>query len=157
MKRGMTRFAASFLVTSMAYLLSPAVGAEVLPEEVKQGSVRYVTGGIGEDAVAAFKQAAAKYPLELLFAQNAEPNDVYVAGVKVTIRQSGKVVFDAESGGPFLLAHLPPGKYQIEAVSAGVTRQQTVDVRSGKHQRVVFVWNAPDGMGRTAVMGGMGK
>ena len=85
----LTRFAVSFLLTSMAYL-SPAIAAEALPAEVKQGSVRYVTGGIGADAVEAFKQAAAKYPLELLFAQKALPNDVYLAGVKVTVRQAGK-------------------------------------------------------------------
>lgn len=142
MKFNMTKFAASFLVTSMAYL-SPAMGADALPGEVKQGSVRYVTGGIGADAVAAFKQAATKYPLELLFAQKALPNDVYLAGVKVTVRQSGKVVLDAESGGPFLLAHLPSGKYEIEAVNEGVAKWQTVEVQAGKHRRVVFVWGGP--------------
>ena len=140
----LTRFAVSFLLTSMAYL-SPAIAAEALPAEVKQGSVRYVTGGIGADAVEAFKQAAAKYPLELLFAQKALPNDVYLAGVKVTVRQAGKMLLDTESDGPFLLAHLPTGKYQIEAVSEGVTRQQTVDVQAGKHRRVVFVWPEPAG------------
>ena len=139
-----TRFAVSFLLTSMAYL-SPAIAAEALPAEVKQGSVRFVTGGIGADAVEAFKQAAAKYPLELLFAQKALPNDVYLAGVKVTVRQAGKVLLETESDGPFLLAHLPSGKYQIEAVSEGVTRQQTVDVQAGKHRRVVFVWSEPAG------------
>jgi hypothetical protein len=139
-----TRFAVSFLLTSMVYL-SPAIAAEALPAEVKQGSVRYVTGGIGADAVEAFKQAAAKYPLELLFAQKALPNDVYLAGVKVTVRQAGKVLLETESDGPFLLAHLPSGKYQIEAVSEGVTRQQTVDVQAGKHRRVVFLWSDPAG------------
>jgi len=132
-----------FVVTSLAYL-SPATGAEVMPAEVTQGKVSYVTGGIGADAVTAFKQAAAKYPLELLFAQKAIPNDVYLAGVKVIVRQSGKVVLDAESGGPFLLANLPSGNYQIEATSEGVTRQQAVEVRAGVHQRVVFVWDAPE-------------
>ncbi len=142
MKFNVTKFAASFLVTSMAYL-SPAMGADTLPDEVKQGSVRYVTGGIGADATAAFKKVATKYPLELLFAQKAVPNDVYLADVKVTIRQSGKVMLETESGGPFLLASLPAGKYQIEATSEGVTRQQTVDLQSDKHRRVVFVWDAP--------------
>lgn len=149
MKFSATKFAVSFLVTSMAYL-SPAMGADALPDEVKQGNVRYVTGGVGADASAAFKSAAAKYPLELLFAQKAVPSDVYVAGVKVTVRQAGKTVLDAQSAGPFLLAHLPSGKYQIEAISEGVTKQQTVDVQSGKHQRVVFVWDEPGGMAKAA-------
>jgi len=134
---------ATFVVTSLAYL-SPATGAEVMPVEVTQGKVSYVTGGIGADAVTAFKEAAAKYPLELLFAQKAIPKDVYLAGVKVVVRQSGKVVLDAESGGPFLLAKLPSGKYQIEATSEGVTRQQVVEISAGQHQRLVFVWDAPE-------------
>lgn len=146
MKLSTRTFVATFVVTSMAYL-SPAAGADVMPAEVKQGNVRYVTGGIGADAVAAFKQAAAKYPLELLFAEKAIPNDVYLAGVKVTVRQADKVVLEAESGGPFLLAHLPAGKYQIEADNAGVVKRQAVEVSTGKHKRVVFVWDEPGGTG----------
>jgi len=114
---------------------------------VKQGSVRYVTGGIGADAAEAFKQAAARYPLELLFAQKAVPNDVYLAGVKVTVRQAGKVLLDTEADGPFLLAHLPSGKYEIEAVNEGVSKRQVVDVLAGKHRRVVFVWDEPGKQG----------
>lgn len=139
----LTKFAAAFLVTSIAYL-SPAA-AEGLPAEKTQGNVRYVTGGIGADAVAAFKQAATKYPLELLFAQKAAPNDVYLADVTVTVRgSSGQVVLDTVSDGPFLLAHLPPGQYQIEASSAGVTKRQAVSVSADTHRRVVFVWNPQD-------------
>lgn len=140
----LTKFAAAFLVTSMAYL-SPAAADELL-EEKTQGTVRYATGGIGEAAVAAFKTAAQKYPLELLFAQKASPNDVYLADVKVIVRgPSGQVVLDTVSGGPFLLAQLPPGKYRIEADNDGVVKQQTVEVRAGQHRRVVFVWDTPGG------------
>lgn len=140
----LTKFAAAFLVTSIAYL-TPAA-AEGLLDEKTQGNVRYVTGGIGADAVAAFKAAAPKYPLELLFAQKASPNDVYMAGVHVTVKgAAGQTVLDAVSGGPFLLAQLPPGKYRIEASSEGVVKQQTVEVKAGQHRRVVFVWEATGG------------
>lgn len=137
----LTTFAAAFLVTSMAYL-APAA-ADDLFEEKSQGSVRYATGGIGADEVAAFKAAAPRYPLELLFAQNASPHDVYLADVQVTVRgSSGQVVLDTVSGGPFLLAKLPPGRYRIEADNGGVVKQQTVEVSAGQHRRVVFVWQA---------------
>lgn len=146
MNRAAIQWGATAVVVAMMFTtLASGADTSALPAEVVQGNVRYVSGGIGEDAVMAFKQAAAEYPLELLFAQKASPNDVYLAGVKVTVRQSGKVLLDTESGGPFLLAHLPSGKYQIEAVSEGVTRQQTVDVQAGKHRRVVFVWPEPAG------------
>ena len=140
----LTRFAAAFLITSIAYL-SPAA-AEGRAEEKSQGSVRYATGGIGADEVAAFKAAAPQYPLELLFAQKASPNDVYLADVKVIVKSaSGQVLLDTVSGGPFLLVRLPAGKYRIEADSDGVVKQQAVELKAGQHRRVVFVWEMPGG------------
>lgn len=138
----LTKFAAAFLITSMGYLSPAAADGRV--EEKTQGSIRYATGGIGTDEVAAFKAAAPKYPLELLFAQKASPNDVYLADVKVIVKgESGKILLDTVSGGPFLLAQLPPGTYRIEASHDGVMKQQTVGLKAGQHRRVVFVWEVP--------------
>ena len=53
-------------------------------------------------------------------------------------------MLDAVASGPFLLAKLPAGTYQIEADHVGVVKRQTVDIRPGKHQRIVFVWSATD-------------
>ena len=140
----LTRFAAAFLITSIAYLSPAAADGRV--EEKSQGSVRYATGGIGADEVAAFKAAAPQYPLELLFAQKASPNDVYLADVKVIVKSaSGQVLLDTVSGGPFLLVRLPAGKYRIEADSDGVVKQQAVELKAGQHRRVVFVWEMPGG------------
>lgn len=137
-------WATTAVVVAMMFA-TPAFSADssALPAEVVQGNVRYVSGGVGEQAAAAFKQAAAKYPLELLFAQKASPNDVYLAGVKVTVRdRAGKVVLDAVADGPYLLATMPAGRYQVEADHEGVVKRQAVEIVSGKHQRVVFVWGA---------------
>jgi hypothetical protein len=140
MKR--TKFAAAFLITSMAYL-SPAT-ADGLVEEKSQGNVRYATGGIGADEIAAFKAAAPKYPLQLLFAEKALPNDVYLTDVQVMVKgASGQVLLDTVSGGPFLLLQLPAGKYRIEANNGGMVKQQSIELKAGQHRRVVFVWEAP--------------
>ncbi len=144
MKPASMKWASTAVVVAMT-LAMPAFGADrtALPAETTQGSVRYVSGGVGEDSATAFKQAAAKYPLELLFAQKASPNDVYLAGVKVTVRdRAGKVVLDAVADGPYLLAAMPAGRYQIEANHEGVAKTQAVEIASGKHQRVVMVWTA---------------
>ncbi len=149
MKRSATLWTTTLVVAAMS-LAQPAFSADAsaLPAEITQGSVRYVSGGVGENSAAAFKQAAAKYPLELLFAQKASPNDVYLADVKVIVRdRAGKVVLDAVSEGPYLLATMPSGQYQVEATYEGVTKTQAVDIVSGKHRRVVMVWteqNATD-------------
>lgn len=136
---------ASWMVVAGILLAGPAFGADSsgLPAEITQGSVRYVSGGVGEASASAFKQAASRYPLELLFAQKASPNDVYLAGVKVTVRdRAGKVVLDAVSDGPYLLATMPAGRYRIDADYEGIAKSQTVEIQSGRHQRVVLVWAA---------------
>jgi len=147
--RAMTA-AATLLATSLTLAL-PAYSADVsvLPAEKSQGSVRYRSGGVDLNEAEAFKQTAAKYPLELLFAQKATPRDEYLAGIKVTIRdRSDKTVLDVTSEGPFLLVDLPPGLYRIEADNDGALKRQTVDVQRGKHARVVLLWNTSDSAAR---------
>lgn len=146
MKRSAITVAATTLITSLM-LASPVLGADAsaLPAEQAQGNVRYISGGVGDDSAAAFKQAAAKYALELQFVQKASPRDEFLAGVKVTIRDgANKVLLDATANGPYLLATMPPGRYQIEANSEGVMKRHSVDIQAGRHERAVFVWNAPN-------------
>lgn len=127
-------------------LAAPMLSADpaALPQQEIQGNISYMSGGVGEDEAAALKRAAAGYPLELQFVQRAIPRDEFLADVNVKIRdRSRTVVLDAVSQGPFLLARLPPGTYQIEADHDGVLKRQTVEIRAGKHERAVFVWTRP--------------
>ena len=146
MKPKLTTLAASIVLTGLV-AMGPVQSADAspLPSERVQGQVRFITGGVGEDEAIAFKNAAAAYPLELLFAQKAGPYNEYLADVKVTIRdRSGKLLLDTTAEGPFLLAKLPAGKYQIEADYDGERKRQSVEIRAGKHQRAVFVWAPHD-------------
>jgi hypothetical protein len=138
---------ASATIATNLLVAAPAVAADgqTLPAPEMQGYVSYVSGGIGEDEAAAMKRAAAGFPLELQFVQKARPRDEFLAEVKVRIRDGSKnVLLDAVSNGPFVLARLPAGKYQVEAAYNGVTKRQTVDIRASKHERAVFVWAAAD-------------
>ena len=146
MKPKLTAFAASLTLTTLA-IISPLSNADTssLPSVATQGAVSYVTGGVGEDEADAFKRAAAEYPLELLFAQRAQPKDMYLADVKVIIRdRSGRPVLETTAEGPFLLARIPAGTYQVEAEFGGLKKRQAVEIRPGKHQRAVFVWAQTD-------------
>ena len=135
----MAALAAALFFTPLTQSASAATAQET------QGNVSYVSGGVGEDDAAAMKSAAAGYPLELQFVQKAMPRDEFLADVKVRITDRARnVVLDAVASGPFLLAKLPPGTYQIEADHVGVVKRQTVDLRPGKHQKSVFVWSATD-------------
>lgn len=140
-----TLAAETALVAAAIFFTSPAAGAAALPGQDTQGNISYVSGGVGEDEAAAMKSAAPGYPLELQFVQKATPRDEFLADVKVRIMDRSKnVVLDAVSNGPYFLAKLPAGTYQIEADHSGVMKRQTVAIRAGKHQRSVFVWAPSD-------------
>jgi hypothetical protein len=132
---------AAILAAAIVTLPAVAADSNVSPAQGTQGNVSFVSGGVGEDEAAAMKSAAAGYPLELQFVQKASPRDEFLADVTVRITDRSKnVVLDTVTTGPFLLAKLPSGTYQVEADHRGVMKRQTVDIRSGKHQRTVFVW-----------------
>lgn len=143
-------------VTAGAALLALSFGAYAAapPQEAGgQGNVNYISGGVGDDEAAAMQSQAASYPLELQFVQKAQPRDEFLADVKVRITdQSGKVVLDAVSSGPFLLAKVAPGRYQVEADYNGVVKRRSVDLRSGKRQKAVLVW-APADESRQSMVG----
>ncbi len=144
MKPQLTKVAACIIVTGLS-AADPALSTSSLPPVQEHGVVSYITGGIGEDEATAFRQAAATYPLELQFAQKARPRDEFLSDVRVTIRdRSGKLLLDAVTDGPYLLAKLPAGKYQIRADYNGVPKSQIVEIHAGKHQRAVFVWVTHD-------------
>lgn len=117
-----------------------------LPHQPAPEEVCYISGGISSDEIAQFKSRAKEYLLEIVFVQKADPQDSdrpeeYLAEVQLQIKDSkGNVVVDALTEGPFFLADLPLGKYQITADHDGVIKTNVVKISAKKHQRVVFLW-----------------
>jgi hypothetical protein len=124
-----------------------------LPAATTVGSASFLSGGIGIDESEAMKAAAPRYALELIFsARNtnspgsvpgttAAANAAYTADVQVKISDhSGKTVIDTVSQGPYLLANLPDGSYQVQASTDGVVKTQKTVIKKGAHQRLVFSW-----------------
>ena len=110
-----------------------------LPAERSQGSVTYVTGGIGKDESDAMKQAASRYSLAIEMSSPAGPRAEYVADVKIDIRdQQGKTVLSTTSDGPILLAKLPPGRYTVNASKNGTSQQRDIVVGSSGPVRATF-------------------
>ena len=59
----------------------------------------------------------------------------------VVIRDAGgNVVLEATSEGPYLLADLPPGRYQVTAIYQGEEKRANAEVVAGKPARLTFVW-----------------
>lgn len=142
MKFAPTLFASAAIAASMALAAAPHPDASAhLPGELVQGQVHYVTGGIGLDEALAFRRAERRYPLAMEFADKAKPHDEFTAGVKVIVRDAkGKTVLDAVSDGPFLLAKLPAGSYDIKATQDGRTLERHAVVAAGKSARLGFLW-----------------
>ena len=134
--------AGTVLARSTAFAaISPRDATTKLPAETIQGEVRYVSGGIGLDQANAFRMAERHYPLSLLFADKAKPRNEFTADVKVEIRDAkSNAVLDAVSTGPFLLAKLPAGRYDIKATQGGKTLERRVTVVEGKPTHVGFLW-----------------
>ena len=134
------------IVVSGAALFAAALPALAmvstnLPAERTQGTVTYLTGGIGSDESAAMIAARAKYPLALEFIEKAKPRDNYLGAVDVTIENASGEVLHATSDGPFLFARLPAGKYIVRAEDRGRVKERYVIVAPGKHKQVVFEWS----------------
>ncbi len=117
-----------------------------LPHQPVPEEVCYISGGISSDEIEQFKSHAKEYLLEIVFVQKADPQDSdrpeeYLAEVQLQIKDSkGNVVVDTMTEGPFFLADLPLGKYQITADHDGVIKKNVVKISAKKHQRIVFLW-----------------
>lgn len=125
---------------SVAGWINAADNVSPQPQPQQQGSVSFISGGVGDDDAQRMKQLRSGYPVELLFVTQGNPNQ-YLSDVKVQIMdKGGKVVLDTTADGPFLLAKIPPGRYSVSADSNGSVKRQTIQVGGGKTQRVMFVW-----------------
>ncbi len=108
---------------------SPAAPAE---------PAKYVSGGVGEESDARMQALTKDYNLRLLFAAK---DGHYLADVDVVITDvRGTKVLDAVSEGPWLLATLAPGKYEISAKYAGTSVKQATTIPVTGRREVVFRW-----------------
>jgi hypothetical protein len=99
--------------------VSPAAPGSVsvlpdMPPVQTQGDITYVSGGFGAGERQALQSAAPQFNLHLLF---AGPGGEYLANVKlrITEQQGGNIVLETVANGPYFLAKLHPGRYNISA------------------------------------------
>ncbi len=133
--------AAAMALGSMAFAGILSTAQAGLPPVQQQGSVQYVSGGIGLDESEAMKAAAKDYPLALTFAAQRDGKADYVANVAVTISDAqGKSVLQTTAEGPYMLVKLPAGNYKISATYNGQAQQREVSVQNTGTARAVFEW-----------------
>lgn len=141
MRNGMLArsFAALLLAGTMLLpMMNNAISADATVQTT--GGISHVSGGIGDDSIAKLESLARDFNLKLVFALQSGN---YVTDVKVVIANAkGKTLLDATSAGPWFLAKLPAGNYQIVATFEGKAVKRSVTVGKAKLQTVDFRWAA---------------
>ncbi len=116
------------------------------PAPVTVGSVTYVSGGVGDSEAEAMRAIAKNYSLEVVFIQKLKQREEFLAAVNVQIKDHHhNLLLDITTDGPYLLANLPAGHYQIIAQYNGNIKQQWLVIvgsnnKKSTHKKVVFWW-----------------
>lgn len=110
-----------------------------MPQIQHQGSVSYVSGGVGLDESTALKSAAHSWPLALRFTGRTSD---YLADVHVRIVGAQEApVLAADSRGPYMLVKLPPGRYTVHARYKDQEQTHPVTVTGKPGAHADFHWN----------------
>jgi hypothetical protein len=139
------RYSKPFTPAVMALLLGAATlvpFADANSDESVQtaGRVSYVSGGVGTTSIDHLSSLARDFNLKLVFALKSGD---YVSGVKVAIADAtGKQLLDTTSEGPWFLAKLPAGNYQIVATFAGKAEKRTIAVGAETLRTIDFRWGS---------------
>jgi hypothetical protein len=116
-----------------------AAQADTARHEHTQGSIAYLSGGIGSDEAQAMKDAAANYPLTVELAAAGPERDPYIADARVEIRDlQGNAVLNTTTEGPFLLVRLPSGTYTLDVEWNGAQKRKTVQIAADKRQHLML-------------------
>jgi len=141
---------------SMGTYAYTVVPEEMIPEDAAEpdmsavtpvtvGDVTYLSGGVGKAESVAMRGNAKNYALEVVFVEKSGALEEYLSEVKLQIQDSGKnTALDIDTEGPYFLANLPQGKYQVSAEYNGVVKTQLVTVSKKKHAKLVFWWRTAE-------------
>ena len=128
------------VLAASAVLAPPASASSDEVVRAPSGAI-YVTGGVGSEGVDRLKSMEKDFNLKLVFANTA---GAYLSDVRVTIVDaSGRVVLDATSEGPILMAKLPAGGYRVDATFVGHPESREIIAAARKLVTVDLRW-APD-------------
>ena len=106
--------------------------------------VEYMSGGIGSDEAQLMETVLPRWPASFEFAIKDHKGADFAANVHVTVRDSSGVALldNVVSGGPFMVARLDPGTYEVEARIGSQVLKQQLHVLQGAPAKASFIWPA---------------
>lgn len=129
-----------------AAALSGALAAHAVynPPIRMENGVEYMGGGGSTDEAALMQSIEPRWPASFEFAIKDGKKQVSAGDVVMTVRDASgrEVLSQIATGGPFLVARLEPGRYQVEATLGGQTLKQEIELLPWQPKRTVFVWPA---------------
>lgn len=135
---------AALVLGSSALLGAMAAHAVFNPPIQMTNGIEYMSGGVGSEEAELMQSVEPRWPASFEFAVKDGKKQVFAVSVVVTIRElDGRpLLSQVTAGGPFMVARLEPGRYEVEATLAGQTLKQQVEVLAGQSIHTVFVWPA---------------
>jgi hypothetical protein len=135
--KSLANILAAFVLGSV--VLAPAARANDDDERVRtEGNISYVSGGVGTESLDTLRSLSRDFNLKLVFALKSGE---FVSSVRVTVADAkGKSLLDTTSEGPWLLARLPTGSYQIGATFGDNAITRKIAVETAKLKVLDFRW-----------------
>ena len=137
----------SLLLGAAAILLAATAGARTPPggeivEKRAAGGFEYATGGVGETEQVLMESRYDDYSFKLVNVRSG-PEAAYVAKVDVTVTDGdGDTILETTTRGPWLIADLPAGEYEVTASFDGATHTRDVTIPSDDtRERRVLDWH----------------
>ncbi len=124
-------------ITAVALHVCPAWAEDNLPEVQQQGSISYVSGGVGLEESEALEAVQHNYNLRIM---SADRGGHFSGDTHIVVSDPQRHEVLDTTGGPLFYANLPNGRYVVEGSSAGQSKRQTVTIANGKAALVHFSW-----------------
>lgn len=138
------RQAATALLSAAALMGALSAQAANPPIHFTNG-IEYMSGGVGSDEAQFMETVSPRWAATFEFAvkDTADKHGAdFAANVNVQVRDaaSGNTLLSTTADGPFMVARLEPGRYDVEATLDGQTLKQELIVRAGLPSKATFVW-----------------
>ena len=142
-----------FLSPARSLLVAAACGVALLgaisayaanPPIYMTHGVEYMSGGIGADEAELMQTVSPRWAATFEFAVKDRKGADLAANVHVTVRdKSGTALLDnVVSGGPYMVARLEPGQYEVEAQLGGQSLKQPLQIMAGAPAKATFLFPA---------------
>lgn len=117
-----------------------SIGGDAIPAlpltVMSNGTMKYVSGGIGEEELTQLKSLEKSFNIQLLV---AGMTGSFIGDVTVrVVDNKDTVLFTVKDAGPYVYFYMPPADYMVEvSTTRGVMKSVPVKVRAGETTKPV--------------------